>query len=270
MISGLSPVFHRAKFLLNENSPTILTAMGVAGTVGTAVLTARASFQAAEIIRQETVSEREEWLVSGQDENIPPVRDLSKTQKVKLVWRNYVPPVALGIPTIACIVMANRISSKKIAALAIASGISERAFQEYKDKVIEKLGGRQDEKVRDEIAQDRVNNDSSSQQIILMGTDVLCYDMSSGRYFQSTVEEIKRAENRVNEECIHFMACSLSFFYDEINLSPTSYSDTVGWNLDNKCEVIFSTTISQDKRPCLTIDFKKQPITDYERKAWGG
>ena len=66
----------------------------------------------------------------------------------------------------------------------------------------------------------------NSREIILAGTgEVLCYDMSSGRYFQSTIEDIKRAENRVNKDLIHFMSASLSMFYEEIGLPPTSYSD---------------------------------------------
>jgi hypothetical protein len=50
MISGVVQQIHKAKFLLNDHSTTILSAVGVAGTVGTAVLTGRASFKAADVI----------------------------------------------------------------------------------------------------------------------------------------------------------------------------------------------------------------------------
>ena len=68
---------------------------------------------------------------------------LFEDEKSSAVWRLYLPPVAVGPTTVTSIVMANRISSSKIIALTMASGISERAFQEYKDKIIEKLGDRQ-------------------------------------------------------------------------------------------------------------------------------
>ena len=264
MLTGLVQHAHKAKFLLNDHSSTILTAAGVGGTVATAVLSGRAAFKAAEIIA------REKAIVNmAVEENQDPVQ-LSKTEKFKLTWKEYLPPVATGITTITCIIVANKISSKKIAALAVAGGISERALQEYKDKVVEKLGDRQDQKIRDEIAQDRVAaNPPGSREVLIAGSgDVLCYDMLTGRYFQSTVEDIKRAENKVNYELIHFMSCSLSHFYDEIGLPPTSYTDSVGWNMSNKMEVVFSTVMSTDNRPCLAIDFTKPPVMDYEKNAY--
>jgi hypothetical protein len=142
---------------------------------------------------------------------------------------------------------------------------SDRALGEYKEKVIERLGPRQDEKIRDEVAQDRVTaNPPRSEEVIMVGSgQVLCYDMLTGRYFNSTVEDIKRAENSVNYELIHFMSCSLSHFYDEIGLPPTAYTDSVGWNMNNRMEVKFSTTMTEDKRPCIAIDFSRPPLADY-------
>jgi len=263
MLSGLAQTVDRVKFLLNDNSTTILTAVGVVGTVGTAVLTGRASFKAAELIAQKQHDLEEEL-------KFPETHvTQSKTEKFKLVWPQFLPPVATGIITVTSIVMANRISSKKIAALTIAGGISERALQEYKDKVVERLGARQDEKLRDEIAQDRVNKTPpTSAEVMMVGNgQVLCFDSLTGRYFNSTVEDIKRAENRVNYEIINFMNCSLSLFYEEIGLPPTVYTDSVGWNMNNHFEVKFSTVMSEDQRPCISIDFSRLPTYDYD-KTW--
>lgn len=263
MLTSLAPHVHRLKFLLNENSTTILTGVGIVGTVTTAVLAGRASFKAAEIIANE------ESTFVKEDINSPD-KFLSKTEKVKMVWPHYIPPVAMGAATITSIVMAHRISSKRIAALAVASTLSERALQEYKAKVVEKLGERQETAVREEIAQDSVTKNPPSGQVIIAGSgDVLCYDSLTGRYFNSTIEQIKAAENKVNYEIIHFDSCSLSTFYDEIGLRPTDYSDMVGWNVSNRMEVKFTTTMSEDNRPCLVIEFSKMPSMDYN-KVWTG
>jgi hypothetical protein len=266
MLIGLAQKARYVKFLVSDNSPAILTGVGVSGTIATAYLTGRASFKAARLIEDEQKLQTHLGDMDG-DVVVP---EMTTPAKVKLVWRLYLPPVALGITTVTSIVVANKISSKRMAALVVASGISERALQEYKEKVIEKLGEKQDRAIRDEIAQDRVNNQPvNSREIIIAGTgEVLCYDMSSGRYFQSTVEDIKRAENRINYELIHFMSASLSMFYEEIGLTPTSYSDSVGWNMNNNIEVVFSTVMSSDQRPCIAIDFKRQPVSEYNRTAW--
>ena len=270
MLTGLLPHVHKAKFLLNDHSTTILSAVAVGGTVATAVLTGRATFKAAELIAEESTQMAAVETPEGHFEGTRIPKELSKTEKVKLVWREYLPPIATGVTTITCIIVANKISSKKIAALAVAGGISERALQEYKDKVVEKLGDRQNQKIRDEIAQDRVTSQPiGAREVLIAGTgEVLCYDMTTGRYFQSTMEDIKRAENKVNYELIHFMSCSLSHFYDEIGLPPTSYTDSVGWNTNHHMEVVFSTVMSSDNRPCLAIDFTKPPIHDYEKNAY--
>lgn len=266
MLQMLARNANKLKFLLNENSTTILTAVGVGGTVATAVLTGRATFKAANIISQEQETSLAEW---REGETVLPPHEFSKTEKTKLVWRLYLPPVATGVLTVTSIIYANKISSKKIAALAVAGGISERALQEYKDKVVERLGPKQDQKLRDEIAQDHVKaNPVSSREVMIVGTgEVLFYDELTGRYFQSTMEDVKRAENKVNYELIHFMSCSLSHFYDEIGLPPTPYTDSVGWNMNNNMEVKFSTTLSDDNRPCIVISFARNPIADYE-KHW--
>ena len=265
MLNGVLHQVNKAKFLLNDHSTTILTGVGVGGTVATAILTGRASFKAADIIAKEKAI-----VNMAVEENRDPVT-LSKTEMFKMTWLLYLPPVAAGVLTITSIIYANKISSKKIAALAVAGGISERALQEYKEKVVEKLGERQGQKIRDEIAQDRVTkNPPNSREIMIVGNgEVLFFDQLTGRYFQSTVEDVKRAENKVNYELIHFMSCSLSHFYDEIGLPPTTYTDQVGWNLDNKMEVVFSTVMSADNRPCIAIDFTKPPVPNYEKAAWG-
>lgn len=267
MLAGLAPKLHYMKFLVRDHSPAILTGIGVTGTVATAYLTGRASFKAARIIEQvewKTARETDKELGETElEESTFP--DLSKTQKVKLVWKLYIPPVGMCATTIASIILANKISSKRIAALGVAAGISERALTEYKEKVMQKLGERQERNVRDEIAQDRVtNNEPRTREVVITGGgEVLCYDMLTGRYFQSSAEAIKKAENELNFTLIHHMYASLTEFFDKVGLPATTYSDSVGWNGDNPVNVMISTTMSPDGRPCLAIDFEKMPTSEY-------
>jgi hypothetical protein len=263
--SGLVQHAHKLKYLVNSNATTILTSVGVTGTVATAYLAARASFKAADILAQDQ-KKREE------DLKFPEVaiKELTKIDKAKLVWPHYIPAVGVGALTVTSIVMAHRISSTKIAALAVASSLSDRALNEYKAKVVEKIGERKETDIRDEIAQDRVLQHSPSRQIVVSNaTDVLCYDMTTDRYFHSTVEKIKKAEIACGFEILHYDTCSLSRFYDDIDLQPTSFSDTVGWNVNHKLELDLSTVLTDDGRPCITIGFKKLPISDY-LNVWGG
>jgi hypothetical protein len=234
--------------------------MGVTGTLTTAYLTGRASFKAAAILEAE---QSDAFGSDFRERNV----GYSTKDKARIVWPHYIPAIGVGATTITSILLANQIASKKIAALAVASGISERAFQEYKAKVVEKLGETKEMGVRDQIAQERVDKHPiGTREIILAGTgEVLCFDMLTGRYFQSTIEDIKKAENKVNYDIFHHMYASLSSFYQEVGLPPTGYSDTVGWNSNTLLEVQFSTTLSTDQRPCVAVNFATLPVVDYER-----
>ena len=236
------------------SSTTVLTSMGVTGVVTTAYLTGRASFKAAELIRREEIVK-----------TLPPDK-LTNKEKIKLVWPLYVAPVSVGCTTITAIVMANHTASKRIAALTVASGISERALTEYKAKVLEKLGEKKEMTIRDEIAQDRVNATENKEVLVVGAGEVLCFDMYTGRYFQSTVEKIRQAENKVNFEILNHMYASLSSFYGELGIPATQYSDEVGWNgLTDRFEVRFSTVMSPDNRPCIAMEFTRPPMPEYTK-----
>lgn len=262
MLTGLAHQISKARFLLENHSTTILSGVAVAGTVTTAVLTGRASFKAARLIEEKENNDLGAWR-DGEADSTPPA-ELSKTQKVKVIWKLYLPPVASGVLTVTSIVVANKISSKKIAALAVAGGISERALQEYKEKVVEKLGERQDQKIRDDIAQDRVTKNPYSSEVVLVGTgDVLCMDMITGRYFRSSVEDIKRAENKLNHEILNTMGASLSEFQEMLGLPETDYTQKVGWDGPDMVQTLLSTTMSADGRPCICVDFNRPPVLEW-------
>ena len=93
----------------------------------------------------------------------------------------------------------------------------------------------------------------------------ICYEMYTGRYFRSTMEEIKAAQNWINYQILQNNYASLSDFYDHVGLNRTAVSEEVGWNADELLEITFSTVMSEDNRPCLAFDYKVVPIRNYFR-----
>lgn len=258
-------IIHKAGQFLEENSSSILTAGAVIGTTMTAVLTAKASFKAADILSDDYHARAQAGVEKAQEEGFASVTERTTFEKVKLVWPQYIPPVIMGTATIGCVIAANVMSAKRAAALAAAYGISERNLREYKEKTLEKLGLNKERALRDEIAQDRVTTNPNREVLVIASGDVLCFDMHTGRYFRSTVERIRKAENTINQELFNHQYASLSQFYEEIGLAPTSFSDEVGWNMaqTGALEIRFSTTQTEDEQPCIAIDFTNPPKTDY-------
>jgi gas vesicle protein len=259
-------VKQRVGELLQENSSTLLTAGGVVGAVATAVLAGRAGYKAAEILGEENRARKAEFMKQEQAAIVEVPKDMiDKWDKVKLVWPHFIPPVVTGSATVGSIIMANRMSAQKAAALAAAYGLAEKQFSEYKDKVEEKLTGPKKQAIDDELAQDRVNNTPGGSQIVIVEGDVLCFDEPTGRYFRGSMDKIHKAVNRTNEEILHHNYASASFFYEELGLPPTTWSDEVGWNVNNLVQLKFSTVLSHDQKPCISIDFERLPNVDYVR-----
>jgi hypothetical protein len=255
----LRELLKRAQKLTIDNSPAILTAVAVTGTVTTAYLTGRASIKAAEILAAE--EGRQQYTRVG--------LKLEPKEKVALTWRLYIPAVSTGLLTVTCIIGANRIGTRRAAAVAAAYTLSEKAFVEYREKVVEKLGDKKEQDLRDELAQDKVtrNPGNSSKLVIVDGKSVLCYEAYTGRYFISDMETLRKAQNDINYRVNNDYYASLTDFYNEIGLAETSISDEVGWNADKLLDLKFSTTMSEDGRPCIVIDYAVAPVRDYHRLA---
>jgi hypothetical protein len=265
-VQFLNEVKQRAVVLISENSTTLLTAGGVVGTVATAILTGRATFKAAEIIQDKELKAIHE---DGTENSIAiGTMGLSMWERSKLVWPLYIPPVLAGGATVSSIILANRMSAQKAAALAAAYGLAERNLSEYKEKVAEKITGPKKQEIDDELAQDRINRTPGHETIILGDGNVLCFDECTGRYFQSTVEQIRAAMNTTNAEILNHDYVRAAFFYEELGLKPTTWTDETGWNRDQLPELKISSALTDDKRPCIAIDFTVLPKVDYIPKHY--
>lgn len=244
----------QAQKLAADNSPLILTGIGVAGVVTTAVLTGKASIKAERMLN-----------VYRYDQDPKAEFFISKKEVVKTVWKLYIPPTVTGIVTVGAVIFANRIGTRRAAAMASAYVLSQEAFGEYKDKVVEKIGESKERAVRDDIAQDRVNAKPVTDNSIVVtnGGNSLCFDILSGRYFNSSMEEMKAAQNNLNHHILRHQYASLTDFYDLLGLDRTGLSDDIGWNSDELLELTFSTTIASDGRPCLVMQYQNAPLHGY-------
>jgi chorismate synthase len=239
-----------ASRFLKENATTLLTAGGVVGTVATGVLAFRAG------VKYERLTYQAEFTVTVEDEI-----HLTVVDKAKIAAPYVIPAVAVSGAAVGAIIMANRLSAKEAAVLAAAYGISQKQLEEYKAKVAEKLTSTKQKQVDEEIAQERVDKNPVSNTIIVMGDDVLCFDMPTGRYFTSSMEKIRKAENAANAEIIQHGWAGADQFYDELEMEPTTWTKSVGWN--DKFELEISHALAKDERPCLTINFSRMPDPNY-------
>jgi hypothetical protein len=241
------------KFVI-DNSPGILTGLGVAGAVTTAVLTGKAGWNSALM-----VADLKEVSV-GDLKGEPTTKE-----KFQLVWKEFIPPAVVGLITITAIIGANQVGARRTAAITAAFKLSEQLNEDYKKKVLETLGIQKEEKLRSELASEVMEkNPPPSGMIIVTGSDVLFYDQWSGRYFHNTMERVQKAVNDINYQVNNYMHASLTDFYEMIGLSATQESSQIGWNSDELMDVQYSPVMYQDK-PAIMIGYNVEPVAGYDR-----
>lgn len=240
---GMKQIALKMGDFMSKNSPYILTGLGVAGVVSTAVATGYSTVKAIDVLNKEKM------------------RQASLKQKFMLTWKLYLPPVFAGAASIACIIGANSVNTKRNAALAGLYSLSEATLKRYQDKVVETLGENKAEGIKDEIAQDiLLDNETSNTAIINTGRgNMLCFDVMSGRYFLSDIEVIRRIVNDLNHDLLGVMWVPLNDFYYAMGLEGVKMGDELGWTVDELIDIQFRSRLADDKTPCLVLDYDLTP-----------
>lgn len=254
-----------------KHSPELLTGIGIAGMVISTVMAVKATPKALELLEKEKDRQNEELLEEAKrnsKKNCRQITELEPLDMVKAAWRPYIPAVVTGSVSIICLIGSNSVSAKRSAALAAAYRLSETALTEYKGKVIETIGEKKEQTIRDKVAKSHIEKNpvKNNEVIVTEKGDALCYDAISGRYFKSDIDKIKKAVNVLNRNLTSDMYISLNEFYYELGLRPTKLGDDLGWNIgDGLIDVTFSSQIADDGTPCLVIDYCIAPRYDYSR-----
>lgn len=234
-------ILETGKTFVEQNASTILTGIGMAGVVLTAVTATNATIKAVKVLE-------------GNE---------TKTDVVKKTWKYYIPPVVIGGGTMACIFMANKISLEKIATVTAIYSLNEKHFANYKDKVKKVVGEAKEEEVKDLMARESVESKpfSEAQPIDISDEETLCFDMLTGRYFKSSIDHIKRVVNDLNHRINQGEGVTLNDLYYGWGLSGVSFGDEYGWGdytaatfgIDGLIEPSYSSQMTDTGRPCFAI-----------------
>ena len=238
---------------VGKQSPQLLTGIGIAGMITTTVLAVKATPKALQLIDSEKVKK-------GRFE-------LAPTEMVKVAWKPYVPAIVTGVVSTVCLIGSCSVSTRRTAAIATAYKLSETALAEFREKAVEVVGEKKVKEIKEKITEDKMIKDPvSKKEVIIAGGNTLCYDSISGRYFRSDIETIKKAVNEINRQMTYDMYVSLTEFYNELGLEPTSISDEIGWNLDDGLvEMNYTSKLADDGTPCLSLEYNIAPRYDFSR-----
>lgn len=134
----------RAGLVLSKHAPTILTAAGTAGFIGTTIIASKATLKV-----EETISEEAALLVkvheaheAGKLEDKDALHDkvILYTRMTTKLAKLYAPALILGAASIVSLATGHGIMLKRNASLAAAYAAVDQAFKTYKKKVESKFG----------------------------------------------------------------------------------------------------------------------------------
>lgn len=253
-----SKLFNKFKKGTIKHSPEILVSLGIVSGISSTVLAVKATPKALMLIEEEKIERRK----NDEDDNLNPL------DVVKVAWKPYIPAAVSGVAGIACILGAHSVNTRRNAAIATAYKLTETAFKDYKDAVIEEIGEKKEDVVKKKVAEKKLQKEPiDNKEVIITGNgNVLCFDSISSRYFESNIESIRKAVNNLNADLISRDYISLNEFYYELGLAPTSIGDQLGWNSAyGLVEVEFDTQLASDGRPCVVINYDIAPRYDFSK-----
>ena len=186
-----------SRLFIKRNASTILTCLGGVGVVATTITAVKATPKALRLIEEAEQKKGER---------------LTKWEKVKTAGPTYIPTVGLGISTLVCVFGSQILNKKQQAALMSAYALVDQSYKDYRRKLKELYGEEVDQEVREAIAIEKAedvgvrgsylgtNCDLSLEES--NGEPQVFYDEHSGRYFESTIEQVLTAEYHLNRNYI--------------------------------------------------------------------
>lgn len=235
---------------IKRNGSTILTYVGSAGVVATAVTAVKATPKA--WTRLELAKEEK-----GED--------LTTLEVVKVAGPAYIPSILVGMSTIACIFGANILNKRQQAALMSAYALLDNSYKDYKKKVKDLYGEESHQEVVSEIAKDKY------EDIEPQDGKELFYDEFSGRYFHAHRNALREAEYQLNKDLQMDGNIYLNEYFDILGLEQTDYGDYLGWSLYQITDMYWCSwlefecqkVVLDDGLECYVISMPYEPIPDF-------
>lgn len=239
---------------LQRSSPTILTVLGIAGVVGTTVMSIKATPKAMKLIK----AKKDELNTDK----------LTPTELVQTTWKCYISTALIGSGTIACIIGIGVMDKRNQAALTSAYAMLNESYKQYRQEAKKVYGEDADNKIHAEMAKDAMVADGCwGYQVYNMDMDPeseqkLFYDLTSKKYFTTTMAAVLNAQYHVNRNLALRGDCSLNEYLSFLGIDEVDKGDEIGWDINYMIEEMDSywldfdnqKTTLEDGLECITID----------------
>lgn len=256
IMNKMSRAFGRAGLQLKKHSPEILVVSGVVGVVASAVMACKATTKLDSILAesQDNIDKIKNYIdEEGYSEEYTEEdgkKDLAITyvQSGLKVAKLYAPAVAVGALSITAILAGHNITRKRNVALAAAYTAVDKAFKDYRGRVVERFGEALDRELRYNIktkeVEEIVQNEDGTQSVVTKKVEVIdegpseyakffdewCSGWTSdAEYNLMVLRDQQKYANYLLKQKGHLF---LNEVYDLLGIKRTKAGNVVGWIYD--------------------------------------
>ena len=170
---NLPKVLNDLKIRTVKHSPEILTGIGIAGMITTTVMAVKATPKALVLIEREKKRVNHEILEEAKKSGCEECNQISRLEPlevIKITWKCYIPAGITCFVSMACLIGASSVNLRRNSALAMAYTLSESTLRDYQKKVVETIGEKKEQTVRDAVAKEHVEkNPIENKEVIIVG-----------------------------------------------------------------------------------------------------
>lgn len=247
----MNNLLSNSKRFIKRNSSTILTCIGAVGVAATAIVSARDTIKAVEILKKKEDTDGK----------------ISKKEAIKLTAPAYIPTVLVGLSTMVCIFGANALNKRTQASLVSAYALLDQSYKDYREKVKEICGEETDKEVKESLAKLYYND---SKETIKDEGKQLFFDFHGLQFFNATMEDVMRAEQAVNQLLQKNDRVGLNSFYEMIGIECVDVDYEVGWSHNTVREYGYDHIVFEHERvknddgsEFIAITMVTEPLTEY-------
>ena len=260
IMNNVTRTFGKIGLKIKKHSPEILVVGGVIGTVASAVMACKATTQLDAILEEhkhksdsihEAIEHPELLEKPYTEEESKKVVTLLYAQTGVELVKLYAAPVALGALSITAILAGHNMTRKRNIALAAAYTTVDKAFKEYRGRVVDRFGEALDKELRYNIktkeVEEVIQNEDGSETIIsktietiddpLASPYAVFFDECSPNWTKDPefnkmfLLDQQRYANDLLKRKGHLF---LNEVYDMIGVDRTRAGQVVGWIYDEK------------------------------------
>lgn len=252
-VTMIKQSINRGGLILQKNSPEILLGVGIVGGIVAAILAAKATLKAEEVVTHHNVQMEIINTVTESDERPEVYTEEVEMKDRAVVYvetglafaKLYGPAVGVGVLSIAAILASHGVMRNRQVALVAAYNLLAEGFSAYRGHVADELGVEQDQKIMAQVVDNRdmtiVPVNDSNDETEAIDSKRKAYSVYS-RFFDNSnpyyrgERKLDKAfllakQNYLNDLLQIHGHVFLSQAYKELGFQDTKEGQLVGWVL---------------------------------------